>query len=159
MAGEHILVVEGNPTRGQTLALILKDIGSYETSHAPTVLAAIQMIQATAFEMLMINTTVQKENDGLKLSKLLLLRLEKTKRPLTMTVTPQAEKALVQQAARVGVVDFVIYPYDPEALLQRVRTALSQRADLTDDQVRKGDLGELGADPGFAHDLNGLYSD
>ena len=81
MAGEHILVVEGNETRAKALTLILGDIGGFEASHAPTVFAAIQMIQATPFEMLMINTTVQKENDGLKLSKLLLLRLPKSSHP------------------------------------------------------------------------------
>ena len=93
--------------------------------------------------MLMINTTVQKPNDGLKLAKLLLLRVEKTKRPLTMMVTQQADKGLIQQAARVGVVDFIVYPYDPETFLQRVRTAMSQREDLSDDQVRKGIMESL----------------
>jgi putative nucleotidyltransferase with HDIG domain len=143
MASELILIVEGDPTRAKALALILGDIGGYAATTTPTVLAALRQVQTAPFKLILINTTVQVPNDGIKLAKLLLLRVQKPKRPLTMMVTLEASKHQVQQCARAGVIDYLVYPYDPPALLQRVRSALSQREDLSEDQMRKGIMESL----------------
>jgi len=43
----------------------------------------------------------------------------------------------------VGVMDYVVYPYDPEDLLQRVRGTLNQQQGMSKNEVRRGVIGTL----------------
>ena len=137
MSKVKILVVENNDVRGGALALILSQFGDYETSRASTVNEALTMIKDTNYDLVMTNTHVQQPLDGVKLAQIVLLRSVVAHPPLVMMVTLEKELQLVRKCRHIGVVDYLVYPYDPEALLQRVAGAFDQKKGLSKEDARK----------------------
>lgn len=137
MANGKILIVESSATRGKALALILGEIGGYEARHVLTVMDALKEIRDQSFDLIATNTAVDRAGDGIKLAQIVLLRAAGPHPPLMMVVTLDQDRELVKQARRAGVMDYVIYPYDPEDLLKRVRDALGQKQGMTKNQVRR----------------------
>ncbi len=131
MAEEKILIVESSDVRSRALSMILGQIGGYEISRSPTVLEALKQIKLHSFDLVLTNTVVQKDLDGIKLAQIVLLRGLVPEPPLIMMATEQKDSGLVRKCRHIGVVDYLIYPYDPETLLQRVKEALGQRQEMS----------------------------
>ena len=143
MAKKQALVVESNPTRAKTLCFLLREMADCEAIHTPTVMGALREIKARSIDLVMTNTNLQKEKDGIKLVQFVLLRKIQAPPPLMMMVTPVKDRAVIQQCVRAGVVDYVVYPYDPVVLVERVRKALTQRTGMSEEQVQKNILESL----------------
>ena len=137
MAKVKILVVESNEVRGGALAMILGQFGGHEAVVATTVNDALARIKDQSFDLVMTNTHVQQPLDGIKLAQIVLLRSVVAHPPLVMMVTLEKELQLVRKCRHIGVVDYLVYPYDPEALLQRVGGALDQNKGLSKGEARR----------------------
>lgn len=120
------------------LGLLLGEIGGYEAVHVKTMKEGIKSIKTNAFNMVITNTAVEKLKDGIKLAQLVLLRQMVSSPPLMMIVSPERDKDLVRQSLRVGIVDYIVYPYDPDNVLKRVRDAFNKRDGMSDQDVQKG---------------------
>ena len=137
MAGEHILLVEGNPTRARGLCLILEKLGGYKLTHAPSAGAAIHELKSGSFDLILANITIAKPLDGVRLVQLILMRHVALHRIPVMIITSQKDREVIRECVRAGVVDYMV-SYDPVMLLQRIQKALTQHQSLTTDQVREG---------------------
>jgi CheY-like chemotaxis protein len=71
---ERILIVEGSAVRGQAMSLLLSDLGNYVTTYARTILEAFTQLKQNSFDMVITNTDVERQGDGVKLLQVLLLR-------------------------------------------------------------------------------------
>jgi len=138
----QILIAESSSLHAKTLTFLLSEICENQPLHAPTVMGALQQIKSQPFDLIMTNTTLQRQHDGLKLVQLLLLQ-QTFQHPLVMIVTMEKEQSVVLKCVKAGVVDYIVYPYDPENLLQRVRKALAQHQDQSEDQEQKSILDSL----------------
>ena len=137
MAKAKILIVEGVEVRGKALDMILGQIGGYETILVPNVTDALVKIKVGSFDLVLANTEVKQPGDGIKLTQIILLRNVVAKPPLVMMVTREKDQELVRKCRQIGVVDYVIYPYDPVNLLKRVADAFEQHQGLTKEQARR----------------------
>lgn len=134
---QKILVVERNRTRGRSLEFLLGELGGYQTAYVETMLDALKLIKVGAFDLIITNTGVDREKDGIKLAQMVLLRRMVKNPPRIMIVTTEMSAELVKESKRVGVVDYIVYPYDPDHLLRRVRSVFAERADMGEADVRK----------------------
>ena len=137
MAKTKILIVEGVEVRGRALDMILGQIGEFETVLVSTVTDALMKIKAEPFDLVLANTEVSKHGDGLKLAQIILLRNVVAKPPLVIMVTKEKEQELVRKCRQIGVVDYIVYPYDPVNLLKRVSDAFGQHKGMTKAQARR----------------------
>ena len=137
MAGEKILLVEGNATRARGVCLILEKLGGYKLVHAPTVDEAIRDLKAGSFDLIITNITIVRLLDGVKLVQLVLMRRVDSHRAPVMILTSQKNVEVVRECVRAGVVDYMV-SYAPEELLGRIRKVLAEHRGLNEDQLREG---------------------
>ena len=138
MAKTRILVVESVEVRGRALEMILGQIGGYETVLVSSVTDALIQIKEQPFDLVLSNTVVKQPQDGLKLAQIILLRNVVAKPPLIMMVTKEKDQELVRKCRHIGVVDYLVYPYDPVNLLKHVAAAFQQHTGMSKEQERKG---------------------
>jgi len=137
MAKEEILVVEGDATRAKALRLILEEIGGYTATQASTVFGAFKQIKVKTFDLILMNVTIQKPLDGIRLLQWTLLQPTKSQRAPVMIITSERDSKAVQQCAQAGVVGYIV-DYDPTAMLDRIEKILVNRQNLSEDQVQEG---------------------
>ena len=137
MTAARILIVESSDVRGRALDMILGQIGEYETVLVSSVTDALIQIKEQPFDLVLTNTVVKQPEDGLKLAQIVLLRNVVANPPLIIMVTKEKDQELVRKCRHVGVVDYIVYPYDPVNLLEHVSTALGQHHGMTKEQTRK----------------------
>ena len=137
MVKAKILIIEGSDVRGRALEMILGQIGAHEVVRSATINEALPLIKDQGFDLVMTNTEVQQPLDGIKLAQIVLLRGVATTPPQLIMVTLEHNLELVRKCRHIGVVDYIVYPYDPVDLLKRVTTVLSGRQGQTKDQTRR----------------------
>jgi putative nucleotidyltransferase with HDIG domain len=137
MAQVQALVIESNSPRAQTLGLILQNIAGYDTKVATTVIDAVRYIKEQEFDLLLLNTTIHRPLDGIKFVQLVLLRQLIPKQCQVMIISHEKQQAVVKKCLRAGVVDYIIYPYDPPNLLERIQKALGEHQELDKTQLRQ----------------------
>ena len=143
MAGQKILVIENNSTRSKTLNFILSELGQYDVVCTDNVRDVFALIKIESFDLIITNTTIQRMNDGIKLAQVLLLRPVRGKPPALMIATTQLDRELIEKARHLGVMGYLAYPFEPEALLKRTRTVLGDRQELSKEQIQKGMIVQL----------------
>ena len=132
-----ILIVEASKVRGRALEMILGQIGSHEVVLTAAVTDALALIKSEAFDLVMSNTQVQQPLDGLKFAQIVLLRGVVATPPQIVMVTLEQNLDLVRKCRHIGVVDYIVYPYDPVDLLKRITAVLGQRQGQSKDQTRR----------------------
>ena len=137
MAKTKLLIVEGSEVRGRALDMILGQIGGYETVLVSSVTDALIQIKEQSFDLVITNTVVKQPEDGVKFAQIVLLRNVVAKPPLLIMVTKEKDQDLVRKCRHIGVVDYLVYPYDPVNLLKHVAAAFDQNKGMTKEQSRK----------------------
>ena len=143
MAQAKVLIVESSDVRGLALSMILGQIGDYSTVLSSTVTDAVNQIKQGSFDLVMTNTEIKDPLDGIKLAQIVLLREVAARPPVIVMVTLEKNLDLVRKCRQLGVADYLVYPYDPVNLLERVKKALDQREGLSEAQTRKAIVATL----------------
>ena len=117
-----ILVVDDSSTMRGIERRILEGLGAVEFAEAADGLEAMaQLARGEEFGLVLIDWNMPKM-DGLTLVR----RIRETDRELPLVlVTTEAERGPASGLARAGVTGCVLKPFTPDALLQKVREALS----------------------------------
>lgn len=131
----RILIAERNPEKGAAMAALLARSSPFEVEHVTTMKEAVKRLKMTAFALVITNTAVDKEKDGIHLAQLILLRRMVAGPPAVMIVSPLRDGAIVRDSLRLGVIDYVVDPYDPEDLRQRVSRVLGEWDAMTDNEL------------------------
>lgn len=134
---QKILIAEQDSVRGASLALILNQLGGFETKLVTTVQAAISEVARTSFDLVITDTTFQKPGDGINLCKILLLKLG-NKAPNILAMSDETDRSTVDRCRQVGVMDYIVHPYDPPDMLTRVQRAIQARSDAGAAQLDLG---------------------
>ncbi len=117
--------------------MILGQIGKFETVLVSSRTDALMKIKEEPFDLVLANTEVSKHGDGLKLAQIILLR----------------------KCRQIGVVDYIIYPYDPVNLLKRVSDSFDQHKGMAKQQARRSIAATLKKNHRSADYLPGSRSD
>lgn len=128
---KKILIAERDSIRGASLALILNQLGGFDSKLVTTIQAAITEIVRTPYDLVITNTKFEKSGDGINLAKIMLLKLGK-KAPHILAISDELDRSTVDRCRRAGVMDYVVLPFDPPDMLDRVGRALKTKDDLND---------------------------
>lgn len=131
----RILVAERDEARAEALVGLLGGSG-YDPVHVTTMKEVVKQLKLETFALVVTNTAVEKEKDGIKLAQMIMLRrMVSGPPPPIMIVSPLRDAAVIRESMRVGVIDYVVYPYDPQNLVDRVRKVLGDRDAMTDSDL------------------------
>jgi CheY-like chemotaxis protein len=120
-AATRILLVE-EAGRAKALSAVLEEAG-YSVTLAPTAVAALREVLGGGFALLVSNTTIQRQHDGLKLIQAV---QEKVQNPPPILVQSSSQDpAVIKQVVKAGVADYVLYQGDAMELLPRVEKAIA----------------------------------
>lgn len=122
----RILIAERDPKQGETMAKLLRTVGHFEVDHVTSMKETIRKLKSTTFSLVITNTAVDKEKDGIRLAQMILLRRMVAGPPPVMIVSPLRDGKIIRDGMRLGVVDYIIYPYKPEDLVRRVQRVLGE---------------------------------
>jgi len=120
----RILLVDDSRTMRNIQRKLLSVLGEPEFAEAGDGLEALSLIASSPqpFDLILIDWNMPNM-DG----HTLVCRIrEKDKTTPLIMVTTEAEKARVLEAIKAGVNNYVIKPFTPEALLERVRQTLEK---------------------------------
>lgn len=120
----RILLVDDSRTMRNIQRKLLSALGEPEFAEAGDGLEALTMIASSPqpFDLILIDWNMPNM-DG----HTLVCRIrEKDKTTPLVMVTTEAEKSRVLEAIKAGVNNYVIKPFTPEALLDRVRQTLER---------------------------------
>lgn len=124
MAGEHILIVDDNPTNLKLVAYLMKANG-YQVSTAMDAEAALTQIQGQRPALILMDVQLPGI-DGLELTR----RLKAdpvTRDIIIVAVTAYAMKGDVEKAVAAGCDDYLTKPIDTRALPSTISHHLSRR--------------------------------
>ena len=93
--------------------------------HAPTVVGGLRQLHSSHTDLLITNTSVQRQHDGIKIIDLILLEKKLKVAPMVMVLTQDQDPALIKHCVQAGVADYVLWSGDAAAVLPRVEKALS----------------------------------
>jgi two-component system chemotaxis response regulator CheY len=101
---------------------ILAEIGTVEFVEAGDGIQALQVIGVTAdgFQLILIDWNMPNM-DGITLVNR--IRTTDKKTPLVM-VTTESEKSRIVEAIRAGVNNYILKPFTPEGMLEKIRLTL-----------------------------------
>jgi len=118
-----ILLVDDSRTMRNIQKKILDTVGPHEFAEAGDGVEALSAIAAGGpFDIVLVDWNMPNM-DGLTLVKNV---REKDKRTPMVMVTTEAEKTRVVDAIKAGVNNYVVKPFTPEALLERVKQTLDR---------------------------------
>ncbi|RMH41779.1 MAG: response regulator [Alphaproteobacteria bacterium] len=118
-----ILAVDDDPAIGHLLNEILSAFGYKSTTVANSATEALRLIASGAVSPDVILLDIQMpEMDGIELCRRIRAIPKHSKTPIVM-LTAMAEKSYVEDAFLAGATDYVTKPFDPMALVSRVRVA------------------------------------
>ena len=126
MAQDHVLVVEADPIRREALRLLLGEVGGYTVTPVASTRDALSLVARESFGLIITNTSVEDPADGIRMSRVILLRLQEAA-PAIVAVTTQSDLSTILHCAETGVMDVLVHPYDPPQLLERVERVLADR--------------------------------
>lgn len=118
------LLVDDSPAFRRILVRALALAGISDTSEAGDGAEALSAIRSNRFDVILLNWNMPRL-DGLGLLRA--LRQVDAQTPVIM-VTSEAEKTRVIEAIRSGANDYLIKPFAPEQLADKIRHLLSVRA-------------------------------
>lgn len=124
MAGEHILIVDDNPTNLKLVAYLMKANG-YHVSTAMDAEAALAQIQDKRPALILMDVQLPGI-DGLELTRRLKADPD-TRDIIIVAVTAYAMKGDVDKAAAAGCDDYVTKPIDTRALPGTISQHLSRK--------------------------------
>jgi two-component system chemotaxis response regulator CheY len=121
-----ILLVDDSKTMRNIQKKILTGLGEVEFSEAGDGLEALTCIAATpgGFNLILVDWNMPNMDGHTLVGK---VREKDSKTPMIMCTT-EAEKTRVVEAIKVGANNYVIKPFTPETLLERVKQTLSKVA-------------------------------
>ena len=130
MSEPHVLVVEDSPTQARLLRLILEAEG-FTVDVATDGPAALARLAAAPFD-LVVSDVLMPGVSGFDLCRQVKADPALCDIPVVL-VTMLREPQEIVQALEVGADSFIRKPYEPEALVGRLRSLLAQRADRAKD--------------------------
>ncbi|MBT4100594.1 MAG: HDOD domain-containing protein [Gemmatimonadetes bacterium] len=133
--GIRILIAERDPQQGAAMASLLGQGSSLTVEHVTTMKEAVKRLKMTHFSLVITNTAVDKEKDGIRLVQMILLRRMVAAPPPVMIVSPLRDGAVIRNGMRLGVIDYIVYPYDPEDLKSRVQRVLGDWGDMPEAEM------------------------
>ncbi|MGE5607774.1 MAG: response regulator [Bacillota bacterium] len=119
-----VLLVDDSRTMRNIQKKVLGALGPVEFSEAGDGVEALSVIAATptGFDLVLVDWNMPNMDGHTLVQK---IREKDKKTPLIM-VTTEAEKTRVIDAIKAGVNNYVVKPFTPEALLERVNQTLAK---------------------------------
>lgn len=120
----RILLVDDSKTMRNIQKKVLSALGEVEFLEAGDGLEALTVIASTpaGFDLILIDWNMPNM-DGLTL--ITRIREKDKKTPLVMATT-EAEKSRVLEAIRAGVNNYVVKPFTPEGLMEKIKGTLDK---------------------------------
>jgi signal transduction histidine kinase len=128
MSPPRVLVVEDSPTQARLLRLILEAEG-LTVDVAGDAQAALTRLAATSFD-LVVSDVLMPGLTGFELCRMIKADPALCEVPVVLVTTLRDPLEIVQ-ALEVGADSFIRKPYEPDALVVRLRSLLAQRAHPT----------------------------
>jgi two-component system chemotaxis response regulator CheY len=122
----RVLVVDDSSTMRRIIANTLKKLGHDEIIEAGDGTEALQVVEAGRPDLILTDWNMPRM-DGREFVQTLRQNPEMGGIPVLM-VTTQAEKPDVVVALEAGVNDYVVKPFTPEALKEKIAEVLSKMA-------------------------------
>jgi PAS domain S-box-containing protein len=119
-----ILIVEDSRTQAEALRFALES-HEFEVVHAPDGLAALDLIRSQPVDMVLSDVHMPRMT-GFELCARLKAAPE-TRRTPVILLTSRADPLAIVQGLEAGADNFITKPYEPDYLIERVRTILSNR--------------------------------
>jgi signal transduction histidine kinase len=123
MSAPRVLVVEDSPTQARLLRLILEDEG-FSVDVAGDGETALTRLAATPFDLI-VSDVLMPGLTGFELCRMIKADPARCEIPLVLVTTLRDPLEIVQ-ALEVGADSFIRKPYEPSALVARLRSLLAQ---------------------------------
>jgi signal transduction histidine kinase len=133
MSAPRVLIVEDSPTQARLLRLILEAEG-FSVDVATDGQAALTRLAAGPFNVV-VSDVLMPGLSGFELCRMIKADAALREVPVVL-VTTLREPLEIVQALEVGADCFIRKPYEPDALVVRLRSLLAERAHLTEDVAR-----------------------
>jgi len=133
MSAPRVLVVEDSATQARLLRLILED-EAFTVDVAGDGPAALARLAASPFD-LVVSDVLMPGLNGFELCRRIKADPALCEIPVVLVTTLREPQEIVQ-AVEVGADSFIRKPYEPDALVVRLRSLLAQRAQPTKDVAR-----------------------
>jgi two-component system chemotaxis response regulator CheY len=119
-----ILLIDDSRTMRNIQKNVLKALGEYECVEAGDGAEALTVVSASplSFDLVLVDWNMPKM-DGITFVRQ--MRQNDKTTPIIM-VTTEAEKTRIIDAVKAGVNNYVIKPFTPDALMERVRATLDK---------------------------------
>jgi signal transduction histidine kinase len=130
MSAPRVLVVEDSPTQARLLRLILEAEG-FAVDVAADGPAALARLAAAPFDVV-VSDVLMPGLTGFELCRMIKADPALCEIPVVLVTTLREPQEIVQ-ALEVGADSFIRKPYEPDALVVRLRSLLAQRAPSTKD--------------------------
>jgi DNA-binding NtrC family response regulator len=118
---DTVLVVDDDGAVGKVLSLLLEQ-GGLEAAHVPSAKAALELLDARPFELLLTDLRMPGM-DGMQLLREVQARIPELP---VIVLTAHGTVPLAVEAMRAGAADFVLKPFDRDEILYSVRKALAR---------------------------------
>ena len=125
MASVKVLLVDDSPTMRRILQNSLKHLGYEDISEAENGREALSLLHADQFDLIVTDWNMP-EMDGMTFVKTVKTEDEFSKIPILM-VTTRSQQEDVIEAMRAGVNNYVIKPFTPQVLKQKLDAILGQK--------------------------------
>ena len=122
MAGEKILIVEDSPTQLQMTQFFLEQ-GGYEVITATSGEEGVSMAEQDKPGLILMDVNMPGI-DGWEAARQIKAKEEGKPIPIVM-LTDQDKSTDVEKAHEVGAADYIVKPFTPPLLLEKVRKVLS----------------------------------
>ncbi len=119
-----ILVVDDSGAMRRILKNVLSKIGYTDVDEAADGFEGLSAVKANPPELILLDWNMP-QLDGMGFIKM--FRQSDKDTPVIM-VTTEAEKARVVEAIKAGVNNYVVKPFEPDVLLQKIKETLDARA-------------------------------
>jgi signal transduction histidine kinase len=133
MSAPRVLVVEDSPTQARLLRLILEAEG-LTVDVCGDGEAGLTRLRETSFD-LVVSDVLMQGLTGFELCRTIKADPALCEIPVVLVTTLREPQEIVQ-ALEVGADSFIRKPYEPDALVARLRSLLAQRSEVTKDVAR-----------------------
>lgn len=121
MSGNKVLVIDDSKSEAALLKSMLSG-WKYEVSTAPSGAEGLQKAEAEAPNLIFLDI-VMPEMDGFEVLGRL-KGMDKTKSMPVIMLTGQGEEAAVARAFELGAADYIVKPFTPNVLMEKIKKAV-----------------------------------